>query len=190
MLNILWLLSSVSSSLFFTFLIAPSSMATNPYAQGGWFNPENPNSINNGPWTPASPPQPSLFGALPYTGAAGDADPTTMRFIFNFNHTVLNSSVVGPRDREYFNIMHNTPNRNNTLFRDAEGRSIAMIDWNGTPKVEIHALLQRQNASSWLALSTDRRQRTMNARGKWYAWVPEGNSVTVSFYDFWRINLD
>lgn len=107
-----------------------------------------------------------------------------MRFIFNFNHTVLNSSVVGPRDREYFTIMHNTPNRSNTLFRDAEGRSIAMIDWNGTPKVEIHALLQRQNASSWLALSTDRRQRTMNARGKWYAWVPEGNSVTVSFYDF------
>ncbi|KAF9049499.1 hypothetical protein BDZ89DRAFT_1154387 [Hymenopellis radicata] len=149
----------------------------NPYAQGGWFNPDNQNSINNGPWSPTSPPPPSIFGALPFSSEPKPE--TILQFVFTFESTILDSTVVGPRNRTYFHIANGQPREGTTLFRDAEGRNFAVIDWQQHPVVELRDLLERQAVSSWMPLSSDRTQRAMTARGRWYCWVPQGNTILL-----------
>jgi len=41
----------------------PDMFTNNPYAQGGWRNPQNPHPINQSPWRPNSS-HPPTFGAL------------------------------------------------------------------------------------------------------------------------------
>ena len=77
----------------------------NPYAQGGWYNPENSRSINNGPWCPNAL-HPPTFGALP----PSKTNPSILTFEFSsFQPDILNSVVTGPDNREFFQIRTTTP---------------------------------------------------------------------------------
>lgn len=129
----------------------------NPYAQGGWSNPANPHSINNGTWGSQSPPQPSVYGALPHAVAA--TPPTTITFHFvAFSPSILNCSVVGPQGRKYYSISTSSPNVGaSTLFYDPEGQNAAVIEWHQQPTVEVHGAVAKQMTSQWIGLSADRR---------------------------------
>ncbi|KAK0460163.1 uncharacterized protein EV420DRAFT_1628925 [Desarmillaria tabescens] len=151
----------------------------NPYAQGGWFNPDKVDSINNTPWSPANPPQASLYGALPFSSTS--TQQSTYKFTFSYRSTILNSTITGPNDRPYFRITNDSPSKGKTLFQNHEGHNFAIIEWQSRPVVEIRELLERQAVASWLPLSADKTQRAMLARGKWYSWVPYENIICATY---------
>ncbi|KAF5386872.1 hypothetical protein D9615_002128 [Tricholomella constricta] len=161
-----------------SFLKSGSMFTNNPYAQGGWYNPENPLSINNGTWGGQSPPQPSVYGALPT--ASSPSPPKILTFFFvSFNPTILNSTVVGPQSKKYFDVVTNSPNVGaSTVFRKA-GQPFAAIEWITQPAVEIYGVVPPQTAARWLELSRDQTYRSMQFGGKWYAWVHKDKTISL-----------
>ncbi|KAG6851622.1 hypothetical protein C0991_007497 [Blastosporella zonata] len=141
----------------------------NPYAQGGWYNPANPLSINNGTWGSQSPPIPSIYGALPH--ATTPSPPTIITFHFvSLRPNVLNSIIIGPESQKYFDVITNSPNVGaSTVFKKA-GQPFAMIEWTSQPMVDVYGIVPLQAAGGWMELSHD--QRSIKVHGKWYAWVP------------------
>ncbi|KAF8907739.1 hypothetical protein CPB85DRAFT_1524911 [Mucidula mucida] len=103
-------------------------MNFNPYTQGGWSNPDDQNSINNVPWSPSSPPQPCIYGALPF---ASESSPETMhKFGFEYETSIMNSTVFGPTNkRPFFRVANNLPKEGCTTLTNAEGTDFAVIDW-------------------------------------------------------------
>ncbi|GLB35692.1 hypothetical protein LshimejAT787_0212570 [Lyophyllum shimeji] len=157
----------------------PSDMFTNnPYAQGGWPNPQNPLSINNATWGKDSPPQPSVYGALP--NAVPPSPPNILTFLFvSLNPTILNCTVVGPHAQKYFDVTTNSPNVGaSTIFLKA-GRPFAVVEWHNQPTVEIYGVAPRQAAARWLELSHDRAYQSMQVQGRWYAWVPRDKVISL-----------
>ncbi|KAJ7926944.1 hypothetical protein B0H13DRAFT_2229323 [Mycena leptocephala] len=135
----------------------------NPYAQGGWRNTANPNALGS---SSNLPPQPSIYGALPFPTQA--PAPTLLSFSFtSFNPTILNSTVTGPQSRVYFRITTDTP----------PSASPSVIEWLEHPVVEIRGILSKRHTSSWLALSRNSSHRKMEARGKHFVWVPGGDHI-------------
>ncbi|KAF9023263.1 hypothetical protein BDZ89DRAFT_990021 [Hymenopellis radicata] len=155
-------------------------MNFNPYAQGGWANPQNQDCISNVPWSLSSPPQPSVYGALPFAGEPQYAQDTMHRFGFKYEQTILKSIVFGPHNKPCFRVAHDLPKPGMTTFTDTEGRDFALIDWHdGAPQVEMKGLLEKQAVSSWMPLSSDQSQRAMFARGKGCSWIPNQNSICL-----------
>ncbi|RDB19269.1 hypothetical protein Hypma_013517 [Hypsizygus marmoreus] len=150
----------------------------NPYAQGGWSNPQNPLSINNSVWGSQSPPQPSVFGALP--SAAPSSPPKILTFLFvSFNPTILNCTVVGPQSQKYFDITTSSPNYGAaSIFRKAN-QAFAIIEWHQQPTLEIYGVISKQGAARWLELSHDQGYRSMQVHGKWYAWVTRDRIISL-----------
>ncbi|KAF8061841.1 hypothetical protein FPV67DRAFT_1564041 [Lyophyllum atratum] len=150
----------------------------NPYAQGGWVNPQNPLSINNGTWGGQSPPQPSVYGALP--NASPPSPPKILTFFFvSLNPTILNSTVVGPQNQKYFDVTTNSPNVGaSSVFRKG-GQPVAVIEWHSQPTVEVHGTVPRQAAARWMELSKDQSYKSMQVHGKWYAWVPRDKVISL-----------
>ena len=129
----------------------------NPYAQAGWYNPQNPHSINGQPWN-ANAPHPPTFGALPSQSGS-----TTTKLTFEFPD-VLNCSVTGPGGKTYLSIVsHNT----STLISKPSGEPVARIEWQAQPWIEIRNVVERQLVSTWLPLSADLR------------WVHCGDHLSV-----------
>jgi hypothetical protein len=123
----------------------------NPYAQGGWYNPQNPQSINS-----TREATSSIFGALPYPTSEATV-PTVISFQYVvLNPNVLNCMITGPTSIPFMNVATQGPT---TVFRKADGRVLASIDWSNPsfPCVEILSLLSRRPISEWLRLSQDRR---------------------------------
>ncbi|KAG6829960.1 hypothetical protein H0H87_009620 [Tephrocybe sp. NHM501043] len=143
----------------------------NPYAQGGWYNPANPLSINNGTWGSQSTPRPSVYGALP--NAAPPSPPKILTFYFvSMNPNVLHSTVTGSQSQKYFDVTTNSPDIGaSTVFKKA-GQPFATIEWTSQPAVEIYGIVARQAAGRWMELSRDQSYRSIQVHGKWYAWVP------------------
>ncbi len=119
-------------------------MNFNPYAQGGWANPQHHVNV---PWSLSSPPQPSVYGALPFSYQSQD---TMHRFGFKYEETILRSIVFGPKDRPYFRVAHDLPKHGMTTFTNTEGHDFAVVDWHESPEVEMKGLLERQAVSSWM----------------------------------------
>ncbi|KAK0477354.1 hypothetical protein IW261DRAFT_1338517 [Armillaria novae-zelandiae] len=149
----------------------------NPYAQGGWFNPDKADSINNTAWSPTNPPQASIYGALPFSSPS--TQQSTYKFVFSYRSTILSSTVNGPNDKAYFRVSNDKPSKGKTLFQNHQGHNFAVIEWQSHPVIEIRELLERQNVAAWLPLSADKTQRAMFARGKWYSWVPYENTICL-----------
>ncbi|KAJ7080449.1 hypothetical protein C8R44DRAFT_992459 [Mycena epipterygia] len=142
----------------------------NPYAQGGWQNPANSAPLGN------FPPQPSIFGALPFSTPV--PAPTLLSFAFtSFNPSILNSTVTGPQSRVYFRITTDSPTVGFTVFFDAASQPVAVIEWLDQPVVEIRGILAKCSASQWLSLAQNRSHRKMEAKGKMFVWVPGGNYI-------------
>lgn len=130
--------------------------SNNPYAQGGWYNPENPLSLNNGVWGSQSPPQPSVFGALPSTGPAPPAQLLTFTFVA-FHPTILNCTVVGPQSQKYLDITTASPGVGAaTVFRRQDG-PMAVVEWHQSPTVEVQGVIPKQLTARWMGLSQDKR---------------------------------
>lgn len=122
----------------------------NPYAQGGWYNPQNPASINDEPWR-AGLAHPPTFGALP----TFDKPSSVLTFNFSsFNPDFLNCIVTGPGNTKYFEISTN-PNTNKTTI-SKPGAQMGTIEWREHPIIEAPGLITRQLSLDFLKVSNDR----------------------------------
>jgi hypothetical protein len=123
----------------------------NPFAQGGWKNPANPDAA-----PPGTIPQPSIFGALPF--ATGNASPKFIPFRFtSFSPTILNSTVTGPNSQTYFRVKTDVPTVGRTVIHNSANQPMIVIEWVKPPVIEIRDILSKRHTSKWLALSADRR---------------------------------
>jgi hypothetical protein len=121
----------------------------NPY--DGWADAGQQPSLV---WDNCVPP-PSVYGALPSPAMA----PVSNMVVFHatsFSPTILNSTVVGPQGQVYFHIVTDNELSGYTVFKDAQNKSIALIEWKTPPTVELRGIMSG-SARSWLKLSSDRR---------------------------------
>jgi hypothetical protein len=131
----------------------------NPYAQGGWYNPANPATINLERSGNSSETQPSLLGALPYPYP--DLNKPTQHLLFQFtysNASILNCTVYGPSSRKYVSIvtdLNKLPHV--TVFKRYDEEVLAVIEWRQKPTVQITGILPPQHISGWIPLSQDQR---------------------------------
>ena len=124
----------------------------NPYAAGGWYNPQNPLSINGSghPMFPNAAPPPT-FGALP----PANYSTSTVKLEFTpAQPDILNTTVNGPNGTTYFRI---TTQNGVTVILKPRNESLARIEWQATPIVEIRNVIPKANAAQWLRLSQDQR---------------------------------
>ena len=132
---------------------------TNPYAQAGWYNPENPHSINNNAtWGNQSPPPASILGALPTT--TPPSPPSTITLVFtSFSPTILDSTVVGPKFQKYFTISSSRSSSGHsfTTFYKHNGESVAIVEWRQLPTVQIRDIVPMQSTAHWLRPGPDTR---------------------------------
>ncbi|KAJ7164531.1 hypothetical protein C8R46DRAFT_1193132 [Mycena filopes] len=146
----------------------------NPYGQSGWANNQNPNALGS---SASIPPQPSLFGLLPSaTSHSPEANLLSFEFT-SFNPNILNSTVMGPRSRGYFRITTDTPTVGFTVFFNATGTPMAIVEWLDQPVVEIRGILSKRRALDWLAVSPNGSHRKMEALGKHFVWAPGGDYI-------------
>ncbi|TFK28154.1 hypothetical protein FA15DRAFT_634405 [Coprinopsis marcescibilis] len=146
---------------------------TNPYAQAGWYNPQNPLSLNT-----FSTPTPSVFGALPYPSSQTTL-PTVLSFHFVLlNPNVLNCMITGPTSIPFLEIVSNAQT---TQFRKPDGRVLAAVEWSANPTVEISGALSRRYVSQWMPLSSDRSRRSLNINGQEYLWIATSNALCLFF---------
>ncbi|KAJ3567852.1 hypothetical protein NP233_g6087 [Leucocoprinus birnbaumii] len=157
--------------------------ANNPYAQGGWYNPANPQTINTERSANTHVAQPSILGALPYPFPT--SGPQHLVFHFTYSTTsILNCSVYGPASKKYVEVttdINRTPHL--TVLRKYDGSPLGIIEWHQKPTVEITGVLPRQYAGRWMPLSQSRSSRIMDARGIKYVWAPVGDSVHLHQYN-------
>ena len=149
------------------------SHVNNPYAQAGWYNSENPQSINNQPWTHNSS-HPPTYGVLPSVEVA----PVT-KITFEFSHThpdILNRSIISPARQTYLSAMSV---QYATIITKRNGDPVARIEWNAHPWVEIPNVVDRQPVSQWLPLSADMSHRMMRVNGRNYYWVPQDGAILL-----------
>ncbi|KAJ7511481.1 hypothetical protein B0H11DRAFT_1845259 [Mycena galericulata] len=147
----------------------------NPYAQGGWKNQANPTAGTSGNPTL---PQPSIFGALPFTTQASSPMLLSFRFT-SFNPTILDSTVMGPKSQAYFRVTTDAPTVGFTVVHNSANQPMIMIEWSDEPIVEVRGIIPKEHTSTWLALSPDKSYRKMSARGKNFFWAPDGDCICL-----------
>jgi len=118
----------------------------NPYAQAGWYNPQNPYSVGNGGWSPSG--HPPTFGSLP---PIENRPASVLTFEFYLNPDALNCKVIGPNKMQYFDIK--TTLNSTVIFKP--GDQFGIINWGQQPIVEARGILPRQRTGEFLKLSTD-----------------------------------
>ncbi|KAF6758447.1 hypothetical protein DFP72DRAFT_1043541 [Ephemerocybe angulata] len=151
------------------------SHSSNPYAQGGWSNPSNPNSAAPEYWQGAMPHAPT-FGALPSASVA--ASPSLVTFQFNsYNGDTLNSTVTDSNQQMYFNISTAPGPIKVTTFSTADGMPFATVEWSSPPLVTIKSLVPRQDATKWLLFSRDRGTAALGVGPQCFLWVFQGSSI-------------
>lgn len=121
---------------------------SNPYAQAGWYNPQNPHSINGGPWRPKTS-LPPTFGALPPL----DQQPSSvLEFEFtSFSPDIYNCIIIGPKQRKFFEIRTTS---NMTIISKPD-EQFALIKWSHHPTIEARGALSLQRTGEFLKLSLD-----------------------------------
>ncbi|TFK28150.1 hypothetical protein FA15DRAFT_89278 [Coprinopsis marcescibilis] len=151
---------------------------TNPYAQAGWYNPQNPHTINTQPWGSSAIAGPSIFGALPYPPSQSSL-PTVLTFHYVcFNPDVLNCMITGPTSIPYLEVATGAQNGVPvTVFRKSDGRVLASVEWTRSPTVEVSGRLAKQPVGQWLRLSADRGHRAMILNGREVMWVQRQTNI-------------
>ena len=132
---------------------------TNPYAQAGWSNPQNSNSMNNntGHWDPSNPPAPSVYGALPFSPPSQPASILTFRFV-SLNPNILNCTILGPQSQPYFRVVTDMNNLHGdkafTFVENSNGKITSVVHWSRL-SIEVTDIVPKQRLREWLALSPD-----------------------------------
>ena len=121
----------------------------NPYAQGGWFNPANPQAVN----------QPSLWssilGALPTIPTPPPTDSGVLSLEFTRCHpSILHASIIGPTGQVFLKLI---TGEHQTQFKKIDGQLVAYIDWSQRPTVSLAGHFNTMPISDWLVISPDRR---------------------------------
>ncbi|KDR65215.1 hypothetical protein GALMADRAFT_148873 [Galerina marginata CBS 339.88] len=143
----------------------------NPYAQAGWYNPQNPHSINQWPWRPHS--SSPTFSALP---SFLERPTSVHKFTFtSFNPDITNCVALGPNQQNYFSVQTN--GSITTVSKANHQTPAAVIQWGQHPTVEAANFLVPQRTSEFLKLSQDQTHRTMMADGKTYGWIPREDGI-------------
>jgi hypothetical protein len=115
---------------------------------------------SNGTWNEDTMPPPSIVGALPYPHSPSYPLPPNELITFtftSFNPTILNCTVLGPHNRPYFQVVTDASMPGYTLWKDAERKNIALVEWQSAPLVEARGILAKQKITNWLRLAPDRR---------------------------------
>ncbi|KAF8205283.1 hypothetical protein K438DRAFT_1579731 [Mycena galopus ATCC 62051] len=125
---------------------------------------------------------PSVFGALPYPTPPSSYMPNLTTFFFTaLSPSVLNCAVVGPpgRSRLHYTISTDSNMAGYTVVKNAERKSIALIEWTNHPRVEIRGVIPKQEIKGWLKISRDQTYRTMTVRGFEYTWAPDNQYINL-----------
>ncbi|KAJ7669505.1 hypothetical protein DFH06DRAFT_1038620 [Mycena polygramma] len=131
-----------------------------------------------------SVPPPSVFGALPYPvppssqGYAAGPNLTTF-YLTSLNPGVLNCAVIGPHSRLAYAISTDDNMPGYTVVKNAERKSIALIEWTRHPRVEIRGAVPKQDTQAWLKISRNQTYRTMTVRGFQYTLVPDNQYINL-----------
>lgn len=166
----------------------------NPFAAwsaGNGYSSNNQDSV----------PPPSIVGALPYPHSPSyplPPDELVTYTFTSFNPTILNCTVLGPHNRPYFQVVTDVSMPGYTLWKDAERKNIALVEWQNTPLLEARGILTKQQITNWLRLAPDRRfvlltssylrylilaiscsYRTLEFRGNRYIWAPYSSHICV-----------
>ncbi|KAH6913139.1 hypothetical protein BKA70DRAFT_1261980, partial [Coprinopsis sp. MPI-PUGE-AT-0042] len=156
---------------------------TNPYAQAGWYNPQNPMTINTQPWGVSSISGPSVFGALPYPSNQSSI-PTVLTFHYVcLNPDILNCMITGPTSIPFLEVVTMSQNGiPTTVFKKSDGRALASIEWGYVPTVEILQRVNKQAASQWMRATSTPCRRLVTVGGREFAWVIEPTGTCVYGY--------
>ncbi|KAK7049355.1 hypothetical protein VNI00_005956 [Paramarasmius palmivorus] len=127
-------------------------------------------------WNSGDGVPPSVYGALP---AADSSTLPSLVFTFAPNPSLLNCTVMGPNNATHFYVVTDPNMPTYTVFKAHDGKSLALIEWQQTPQVELRGLVAKQAASSFLKLSSDQRFRIMQIAGQEYLWIPSQNSIAL-----------
>ena len=125
---------------------SPPLSPMNPFAAGGW--------------GARSGMAPSIFGALPTTTIANAGTMQRDSVLYKFtscNTTILNCTIAGPSGRAVYRVVTESGAPSSTMFKDNDGRNVAMMNWQPNANVEIRGIASRQRVRDWLHLSTDQR---------------------------------
>jgi hypothetical protein len=133
------------------------SSSSNPFANWNMGN----GFSSDGTWNQNSAPPPSIVGALPYPHPPSYPLPPneliTYTFTSNPGLTILNCTVLGNDNRPYFQVVTDASMPGYTLWKDAERKNIALVEWQSTPLLEARGILTKQQITNWLRLAPDRR---------------------------------
>ncbi|KAJ7021689.1 hypothetical protein C8F04DRAFT_1040546 [Mycena alexandri] len=151
----------------------------NPF--GGWSNRTNHYS----PYGGGSGPPPSVFGALPYPTPPSNFPQQNSNistyYLTSLNPSVLNCAVIdhGPRQRLHYSVSTDNSMPGYTVFKNAERKSVALIEWTRHPRVEVRGAVPKQETKGWLKISRDQTYRTMTVRGFQYTLAPDNQYINL-----------
>ncbi|KAF9073996.1 hypothetical protein BDP27DRAFT_1214976 [Rhodocollybia butyracea] len=131
----------------------------------------------------------STFGALPYVNSPPPpASDLVTFYITSYDPDILSSKVIGPNQHRYLHIVTDPNNPRYTVFQNAHGKSVALVEWQSRPLVEIRDVMSKIPARDWLRLTPDGRKsylrlvnraRTMRIQGARYMWTPQGTYINM-----------
>ncbi|KAJ7667154.1 hypothetical protein B0H17DRAFT_1251948 [Mycena rosella] len=108
------------------------------------------------------------------------APPLTAFYLTALRPTVLNCTVVGPRARVHYTVSTDGAMPGYTVVkRAADRKSIALVEWQAHPRVEIRGAVAKQETREWLRISRDQTYRTMTIRGAQYTWAPDNQYINL-----------
>ncbi|KAJ6570815.1 hypothetical protein DFH09DRAFT_1462726, partial [Mycena vulgaris] len=121
----------------------------------------------------------SVFGALPYPTPR--APSLTAYYLTALNPGVLNCAVVDRHARAHYAVSTDSKMPGYTVVkRAADRKSIALVEWQKHPRVEIRGAVAKQETKDWLRISRDQMFRTMTLRGNQYIWAPENQYINLT----------
>jgi len=148
-----------------------ASSGQNYYGSSGGSGPSTGLAIAETP--------PSVFGALPYPTPHYAPPNLSTFYLTSLNPSVLNCAVIGPRSRLHYAISTDSSMPGYTVFKNAEKKSIALIEWTKHPRVEIRGAVSKQETKDWLKISRDQTYRTMTVRGFQYTLAPDNQYINL-----------
>ncbi|KIY47489.1 hypothetical protein FISHEDRAFT_74599 [Fistulina hepatica ATCC 64428] len=126
---------------------------------------------------------PSIFGALPYP----KQPPNLHKFYFTYpaGGSIMNSTVVNAAGAPQLSL-GDRGSAGYTKFQNPQGQTVALVEWQRYPRVEILYLLPvKQDVRNWLRVNSDGnfRWRTMEIQGRQCMFAPHDQFIYIYLRD-------